>query len=149
MATILVPTDGSETAEAAVDVAVELARTSGDRLLFVTVWRQLHGDLAIPMRFTAESERGRAEETAGAAAARASAAGVEAEAVVRRGAAADAIRDLACEREVRLIVMGTHGAGAFERALFGSVSARVLHIAPCPVLVVPPLGRAALERVSA
>ncbi len=149
MATILVATDGSETAEAAVDCAIDLARTSGDRLVFATVWRELHGDFGVPMPFTAESERARAVETAATAAARARVAGVRAEFVVRHGVPADELRDLAREYRARLIVMGTHGAGAVERALFGSVSARVLHVAPCPVLVVPRAGRETLERASA
>jgi Universal stress protein family len=36
-----------------------------------------------------------------------------------------------------MIVIGSQGWNAFERALFGSVSVRVLHHSGCPVLVVP------------
>lgn len=37
-----------------------------------------------------------------------------------------------------LLVVGTHGAGAFERAVFGSVAERLVEAAPCDVLVVKP-----------
>lgn len=37
-----------------------------------------------------------------------------------------------------LLAMGTHGRGGFNRLLLGSVAEKVLRIAPCPVLTVPP-----------
>ena len=43
------------------------------------------------------------------------------------------------EREKpELAVLGTHGHGAFKRALIGSVASGVARAAPCPVLLVPP-----------
>jgi nucleotide-binding universal stress UspA family protein len=47
-----------------------------------------------------------------------------------------AIVDLARDRQVDLVVMGTHGRTALRHALLGSVAERVLRHAPCPVLVV-------------
>ena len=54
---------------------------------------------------------------------------------VRAGAPADEIVRAANELEVELIVIGGRGKGAVEAILLGSVSYRVLHHAPCPVLI--------------
>ena len=42
------------------------------------------------------------------------------------------------EKEIDLIVMGTHGRGAIAHMLLGSVAERVVRKAPCPVLTVRP-----------
>lgn len=52
------------------------------------------------------------------------------------GAPADQIARLAKSRRADVIVMGTHGRTGFRRALVGSVAARVVAIARCPVLTV-------------
>jgi nucleotide-binding universal stress UspA family protein len=39
---------------------------------------------------------------------------------------------------VDVIVVGSHGRGALERLLLGSVSDQVVRHAPCPVLVIRP-----------
>jgi nucleotide-binding universal stress UspA family protein len=55
--------------------------------------------------------------------------------IVRGGAPADQIIRAADELEADLIVVGGRGKGAVEAILLGSVAYRVLHHAPCPVLV--------------
>ncbi len=52
------------------------------------------------------------------------------------GPEAEAILTVASIREVDLIVMGTRGMGSLEGMLFGSVSNKVVHQAPCSVLIV-------------
>ncbi len=47
-----------------------------------------------------------------------------------------AIARYARDEKVDLIVMGTHGRGAFAKLLMGSVAERVVRTAPCPVLTV-------------
>jgi nucleotide-binding universal stress UspA family protein len=37
-----------------------------------------------------------------------------------------------------LLVLGTHGRSGFDRLLLGSITEKVLHKAPCPILTVPP-----------
>lgn len=54
------------------------------------------------------------------------------------GGAAETIVDHAVRMSADLLVMGTHGRGGFERLLLGSVTEKVLHTAPCPILTVPP-----------
>ena len=62
--------------------------------------------------------------------------GIEAEAVERRGEAATMILDEAEKEGADLIVVGTRGLNSAKRWLLGSVSTKVLHHAPCNVLVV-------------
>lgn len=57
---------------------------------------------------------------------------------VERGFPADAIVARAKELGAGLVVVGTHDRGAVRRFLLGSVAAKVLHDASCPVLVARP-----------
>ena len=52
------------------------------------------------------------------------------------GQPAEVIAHVATELACDLIIMGTHGQSALAGVLTGSVAARVLHLAPCPVLLV-------------
>ena len=52
---------------------------------------------------------------------------------------AHAICDIAEEVEADLIVVGTNGHTALGSLLIGSVTQRLLHISPCPVVAVPPV----------
>jgi universal stress protein A len=56
--------------------------------------------------------------------------------LMRSGIPAAAIVDYAKESGIDIIVMGTHGRGAFAHLLMGSVAERVVRTAPCPVLTV-------------
>jgi len=59
--------------------------------------------------------------------------------VVREGtdARAEILRHAAAHEE-SLVVMGTHGRTGIDHVLLGSITEKVLHRAPCPILVVPP-----------
>jgi nucleotide-binding universal stress UspA family protein len=63
--------------------------------------------------------------------------------IVATGSASPAhvIAALAKEAEADVIVVGTRGHSAVVGLLLGSVTQRLLHIAPCPVLAVPPLAQ--------
>jgi nucleotide-binding universal stress UspA family protein len=59
------------------------------------------------------------------------------------GGAAHAIAELAESQGADIIAVGTRGHTALAGLLLGSVTQRLLHIAPCPVLAVPPKERRA------
>jgi nucleotide-binding universal stress UspA family protein len=52
------------------------------------------------------------------------------------GEPAATILDYAREKQSELIIMGSHGRGAFAGALLGSIAGKVVHAAPVPVLLV-------------
>lgn len=52
------------------------------------------------------------------------------------GQPAEVIARMAGELACDLIVMGSHGWGGMAGLVMGSVASRVLHLAPCPVLLV-------------
>jgi nucleotide-binding universal stress UspA family protein len=55
----------------------------------------------------------------------------------RLGDPATVLAELAEEGRVELIVVGSRGRGAWRAAAMGSVSAELVRLAPCPVLIVP------------
>ena len=57
--------------------------------------------------------------------------------MVRPGAAAPVILDLARGLGADLLVLGTHGRSGFRKLVLGSVAEKVVRKAPCPVLTVP------------
>lgn len=64
-------------------------------------------------------------------------AGLPTRAFLFAGPTAEKIVEEAEQRNVDLIVVGTHGRTALASAFVGSVSRGVIHDAPCPVVVVP------------
>jgi nucleotide-binding universal stress UspA family protein len=63
------------------------------------------------------------------------------------GGPAHALADQAAERGADLIIVGTRGHTSLAGLLLGSVTQRLLHVSPCPVMAVPS-GAAAKERAS-
>ena len=110
---IVVGTDGSDTAREAVRQAVELAVRAGARLDVVCV------DATLREAATAATE-----------------AGLDVRTFARQGDPADAILDVAEEQHADLIVVGNKGMTGAKRFLLGSVPNRVSHHAPCSVLII-------------
>lgn len=138
---VMLATDGSPTAEEATKLAIELAAALEAPLVVVSCWEVPIAPVAVGWAPVAPDLDRIGEEEAEAAADRAAdrarEAGVSALAFVRRGDPGREICAIAAERDVRLIVLGSHGWGALHRLAFGSVSTAVLHHARQPVLVVP------------
>lgn len=65
------------------------------------------------------------------------------------GGAAEAIADIARDEQADVIVLGTRGHSQVTGMLLGSIGQRLPHVAPCPVLLVPPAPDVAPEAKSA
>lgn len=64
-------------------------------------------------------------------------AGIEAEAVIRHGDAADILSDIAEDRSARQIVVARKAERGIRDRLFGSVASNLVQSAPVPVTIVP------------
>jgi len=142
-ASIVVGTDGSDTAREAVRQAVELAARLGARLHFVSAYEPVpsarlreEAQQAPPDLQWMLNPREDVDATLREAAEAAEAGGVESVGYARQGDPADAILDVAEEQGADLIVVGNKGMTGARRFLLGSVPNRVSHHAPCSVLII-------------
>ncbi len=143
IASIVVGTDGSDTAAEAVRQATELARGLGARVHLVCAYEpvpesRLRAErLEVPqdLQWTI-NPREDVERLLEAAADEMRAAGVEVETLAREGDPADAILDVAEQRGADLVVVGNKGMTGAKRFLLGSVPNKVSHHAPCSVLII-------------
>lgn len=154
---ILIATDGSEHALAAARyLRTIIAPHSIARITVLAVARPLGansmllaGEAAVPAispETWAEFEAVADEAASAAVAATAKEVGGLTDHItveVRTGSPADEIVHAASELGATLIVVGNRGRGVVRSVLLGSVSERVLHLAPCPVLVVRQLPESA------
>ena len=141
---ILVPTDFSPDADAALRYAIDLAKPFGASVdllhvledpLAAGMWSaefytaEIAG-LSVNLVKNAEARlRGIVDETK---------APLRLSSEVRIGPAFATILDAAREHGADLIVMGTKGRTGLAHLLMGSVAERVVRLAPCPVLTVRP-----------
>ena len=149
MATILIATDGSDAAESALEVGLEIARSTHDDVLFVSVWDMIRGGIGAPFGYIdqeyIDADRQRALEVLDAAKARASNLGINAQTILLWGEPVYEICAAATEHQARMVVIGTHGWGPTAALIHGSVAAGVLRYAPCPVLTGTPGTRELLD----
>jgi len=134
---ILVPTDGSPAAAAAIDHAIDLAQKYDARvhgLYVVDASAFASVDAGSEMVVDALEQEG--EQAVDEVRERAEAAGVEAETHVVSGTAYRSILDYVDSEAIDLVVMGTHGRRGIERFLLGSVTERVVRSSNVPVLTV-------------
>ncbi len=133
---ILLATDGSEHSRKAMEKALDLVQFSGGTLKVVSVLEISSHIYAVAPELTQEKiklPKQYVEEVKEQATSR----GILAEGFVREAESADeVIIKLARDKDIDLIVMGSHGRTGLKRLLMGSVTERVIGHAPCPVLVV-------------
>ena len=140
--TIVVGTDGSETASEAVRQAVDLAAETGAKLEIVSAYepvprsrlKQEAQQAPEDIQWTIHA-REDVEATLEEVVASAGAKGLECSTHARQGDPADAILDVAEETSADLIVVGNKGMTGAKRYLLGSVPNKVSHHAPCSVFI--------------
>ena len=132
---ILVPTDGSDSAEAAAAHAIDLALATDATLHIVhavdpgIAWDEMNAGVVLD---ALEEAGKRALDAVIEDAETAGVSGIES--AVVSGAPHRAITEYADDRDVDCVVMGTHGRTGIDRYLLGSVTERVVRLADAPVL---------------
>ncbi|MBI5025171.1 MAG: universal stress protein [Nitrospirae bacterium] len=138
---ILFPTDFSEGSYNALPYAVDLAKHYNAKLYILHViydvakatgWyvphipmEELYKDMAAGAQ--KEMEKCCMEETRGFK---------NVEKIISRGIPHDEIIKFAKEKNIDMIVIGTHGRSGLDRIIFGSTAEKVVRGAPCPVMTV-------------
>jgi nucleotide-binding universal stress UspA family protein len=134
---VIVGYDGSDCAKAALHAAIEVGRAYGEPVTIAFGYElspfggELHDyHAALEELATTRLAEARALASAEDAA-------VELDSVIVERAPAEALVELADERDARVIVVGTRGETPLRGALLGSTPHRLLHMSRRPVLVVP------------
>ncbi|RLM59463.1 universal stress protein [Halobellus sp. Atlit-31R] len=136
---ILLPTDGSDCADLAVEHAIDLAAQYDAELhvLSVVDARDVsHSAPAISPEQVEQTLRERAEAVVEEVAERAADADVPVVTAIEPGIPDDVVVDYAADHDCDLVVMGTHGRTGLERYLLGSVTERTVRRSDVPVLTV-------------
>ncbi len=135
---IVVGYDGSDCAKEALRVGLEVGRAYGDRVIVAFAYElnpvagEIH-DYHAALREVASQRLQEAIALSHSAASE----GIDVEAVIVERSPAQALVELAAERDARVIVVGTHGEGPLRAALLGSTPHKLMQLTDRPVLVVP------------
>lgn len=142
---IIVPLDGSESAEQVIPYAEALRGRGGTLLFFQAIMpsgpaRGLFGDVEITMEDIVEQERAASRQRLSEIAERwAPVLGKKPEVESYAGDAAEAIEALARDRDATMLAIASSGRGALSRFAFGSVADRLMRSSTIPVLIVHPV----------
>ena len=138
---VLVPTDFSESARHALTYGTSFAREYHAALVILHVVENLTVGYAsdlfpVPMAEVFQEISGYARTELARLGEDARQKGLSVEEIVVQGKPSAEIIRFAAENEVDMIVLGAHGKGMLDQALFGSTTERVVRRSPCPVLTV-------------
>lgn len=139
---ILVPLDGSELSESIIPQATEIAEPVGAVVVLFRVLEEMDkgvrdamgDDLARKLDAVNQDE---VKDYLDKKAAKLKQQGSHVETVARRGKPAESIIEYAGTNKVDMVAMATHGRSGLSRWAFGSVTDKVLHQSPVPVLIGP------------
>lgn len=136
---ILIPTDGSETAEKAVEHGIKLAKALGCEVIGLYVI-DISAFAGVPTETIWESMRKLLEEEGNKALATveriAKENDVKFSISIKEGIPSEDIIKVSEEENIDLIIMGTAGRAGLNRFLLGSVAEKVVRSAQCPVMVI-------------
>jgi|SRR5689334_16057683 nucleotide-binding universal stress UspA family protein len=136
---ILYATDFSRYSDAALPFALSMARKYGSRLFTVNVVSVLPFPSAPPTQaLQALAAQGVREARESMQRVEARCKEIPHEALIRRGEIWTEIAKIVKEKEIDMIVCGTHGRTGVNKLLLGSVAENIYRHAPCPVLTVGP-----------
>jgi nucleotide-binding universal stress UspA family protein len=136
---IVVGTDGSPTADVAVQRAAALAKLTGARVELVSGYRESYAmaaEAGMALGALADDARKAADGCLESTAAKLRSNGLEVETHCMGGDPANAIIDVAEATNADLIVVGSKGMQGGKRFLLGNVPNKVSHHAPCSVMIV-------------
>jgi len=139
---ILLPTDGSESAMAAVATGLDIAKRLNADVTIISIVDvraliSIYQGLGVPDQHAYQQDA--ADAAAEAALRSAREMGVRARAVVRRGDPASDIIEESSRHD--LIVMATRGRTGLAHMILGSVAEKVVRFAACPVMVIRSAGK--------
>ena len=140
---LLLPTDGSDPAEAAARRGLDLAARLGATVHILSAADTDVAGGLLPLDDPddiTDQLLDRADDNCASIATEAADRGLDVVTVTREGTPAGEIVEYTADNDIDMIVMGTQGRGGFERLVVGSVADSVVRKAPVPVMTVRPDG---------
>ena len=134
---LLLATDGSESARAAIQEAINIAKVCSNRLFVISVV-EVNPEYEALAPQVVEKAENEVREHLDSIKEQAEKEGITCETIAHQGEEPfKFIVDEAKKNKADMIIMGSHGRTGLKRLMMGSVTARVIGHAPCKVLVVP------------
>jgi len=150
---ILVPLDGSEHSQRALETAIEIAKKFGSHMVLLHVYSVTVTPVIVPEPTTVtpagvpvatsgevakmvDAARDVGREILGEGKRNVETEGIEVDTMLKEGNSVQEIVKLAREGQFSLVVVGARGIHRIRELLMGSVSEGVAKNSPCPVLVV-------------